>query len=80
VKTIAQRWEEFRGWVMPPGVHESQVREMRRAFYAGFHASLMAGLEMADESGPNDDVGATMIQRLHEECQRFAADIQAGRA
>jgi hypothetical protein len=80
MKTVAQFWQGFQADVMPPGAPELQKREMRRAFYAGFFASLMAGLEMAAESGPNDDVGATMIQRLHDECHAFAADVQAGRA
>ena len=66
--------------VMPTGATAIQRREMKRAFYSGFHAALIAGIEMADESGANDDIGCTMIQRLHDECQRFAVDIQAGRA
>lgn len=80
MKTIAQRWDEFAGVVMPPNCHPTQTREMKRAFYAGFQAALVAGLEMADESKDNDDIGATMIQNLHDECQRFAAEVAAGRA
>lgn len=80
MKTVAARWEEFSAGVMPAGAHPTQVQEMRRSFYAGFFSALMAGLQMADESGDNDDVGATMIQRLHDECHRFKADVAAGRA
>jgi hypothetical protein len=35
---------------------------------------------MAEESGDDDDLGATMMQSLHDECERFVADVQAGRA
>lgn len=80
MKTIAERWTEFEAAVMPKGAGSLQRVEMRRAFYAGFQCSLFAGLEMAAESGDNDDIGATMIQRLHEECSRFMHDVRAGRA
>lgn len=80
MKSIAERWKRFESLVMPAHAHATQRQEMKRAFYAGFHESLMAGLEMADESKDNDDVGATMIQRLYDECQQFAANIQAGKA
>lgn len=80
MRTIAQQWTEFEGRVLPAGAPDIQRREMKRAFYAGFFGALMAGMEMADESKASDDVGVTMIQRLHDECHRFAAEVQAGRA
>lgn len=80
MKTVAQRWADFEAAVMPKGAHVSQVREMRRSFYMGFWAALQAGLEMAAESGANDDVGATMIERLHQECLAFKAAVLEGRA
>jgi hypothetical protein len=57
-----------------------QRQEMRRAFYAGFYGALMAGLRMAEESGDDDDAGATMMQALHDECKAFALDVQKGKA
>jgi hypothetical protein len=79
MKTIADRWAVFDRVVLSKaGV--VQRKEMRRAFYAGFHESLLAMLDMANESGENDDVGETMIARLHKECEQFAADIAAGKA
>lgn len=80
MKTVKQRWNDFEAAVMPKGAHSSQVQEMRRSFYAGFWSALQAGLEVADESGASDDVGATMIERLHRECLDFKADVLAGRA
>jgi len=80
MQTIAQQWIGFEKAVMPATAGSLQRNEMRRAFYAGFAAALAAGLDMADESGENDDIGATMWQRLHEECAQFGRDIQAGRA
>jgi hypothetical protein len=79
VKTIAQWWQQFEAEVIPATAPAIQRQEMRRSFYAGFQASLRAGIEMADESKASDDIGVTMIQRLHEEAARFGADVQAGR-
>jgi hypothetical protein len=53
---------------------------MRRAFYVGFQQALLALHDAAIESGADDDLGAEMIQRLHDECDAFANDVAAGRA
>jgi hypothetical protein len=80
VKTIAQRWAEAERVLAPEGCHPIQRQETRRAFYMGFWASLQAGLEMATESGDNDDIGATMIERMHQECRDFMKAVTAGKA
>jgi hypothetical protein len=80
MKTVAQLWASFEARVLPKTAGAVQRQEMRRAFYAGFAGALGAGLEMAEESGDDDDLGATMMQSLHDECERFVADVQAGRA
>ncbi len=80
MKTIAQSWQTFEAQVLPKSAGAVQRQEMRRAFYAGFHGCLTCMVQMADESGKNDDIGVTMVQRLHDECARFAVDLQAGRA
>lgn len=80
MKTVAQQWASFEESVMPKNAPSIQRIEMRRAFYAGFYSALMAGLQMANESGDDDDLGATMMQALHDECARFMADVREGRA
>ncbi len=41
IKTVAEEWEAFLAAVFPEGgAPEDQVREMRRAFYAGGWALL----------------------------------------
>lgn len=71
---------ELANAIFYPGTSVLQMKEMRRAFYAGFQAALMAGIEMADETGADDVAGVAAIQRLHEECQAFARDVANGRA
>lgn len=36
--TIKEQWLSFKASVMPPDAPAIQVREMKLAFYAGFHA------------------------------------------
>ena len=80
MKTVKKRWQEFEAAVMPKGASPLQVQEMRRSFYAGFYSALHSCLEMADESGENDDVGVTMLDGLYRECLAFKEDVAAGRA
>jgi hypothetical protein len=80
MKTVAELWASFESAVIPESAGAVQRREMRRAFYAGFRGALIAGVQMADESGDDDDLGVTMIQRLHDECNAFIVDLHTGRA
>ncbi len=81
MRTIAQRWAEFEAAILDPiGAGDLQRKETRRAFYAGFQASLTAGIEMAEESGDDDEAGVLMIAALHEECLQFSGEIAMGRA
>ena len=79
MRTIAQVWAQFDAKVLV-NAGEVQRREMRRAFYAGFHSCLVASLDIARESRDNDDLGATMMERLSQECLAFVDEIKAGRA
>ena len=80
MKTVEQTWLEFGNAIFQPGTSVLQIKEMRRAFYAGFYAALMAGIEMADETGDDDDAGIAAIERLHKECREFGAAVADGRA
>lgn len=80
MRTVAQWWEMFDAMVVPKDAHPIQRSEMKRAFYAGFTSALRAGIHMADESGDDDDAGAAMMENLHVECQRFAAEVLNGQA
>jgi hypothetical protein len=80
LKTIADWWADFESNVLPKGAGPIQHQEMRRAFYAGFHAALLAGFEMADASGDNDDLGATMMDRMYREAIAFSKSVTEGKA
>jgi hypothetical protein len=78
METIADYWKAFEEGCVPAGAGAVQRKEMRRTFYAGFHACLVAGLTVADEVGDDDDEGARRMERLHHECLAFAKAIGAG--
>jgi hypothetical protein len=80
MRTIAQQWTSFEAAVVPAAAGRVQRMEMRRAFYAGFQAALLATSEAAAECGDNDDLGASMIETLHRECGAFADAVARGRA
>lgn len=79
MKTIEQWWQQFEV-VLSPTAPAVQGQEMRRAFYAGFNASLQAGVEMADESGDDDDLGVRMMEDLYQQCREFARAVERGEA
>ncbi len=80
MKTIAQRWTEFEAQVISPDAGPVQRQEMRRAFYAGFNEALVASLQMAEESGNDDELGVAMMESLHRECREFVSSVLTGRA
>lgn len=80
MKTAAERWTDFEQTVLPPTVSAIERQEMRRAFYVGFQACLFAAIDIANESDGDDERGAEMMERLHEECREFAAAMLLGHA
>lgn len=79
MKTIAEQWKEISGFI-PKNASPVQVRECRRFFYAGFLCCLSTSTDIAVECRDSDDIGATMLKNLHDECTQFALDMNEGRA
>lgn len=77
VKTIADRWEDFRARVISPVAPAIQVSEMRMAFYAGFKAMLDAELEIADLD--SQTAGVAILHALHEEAITFGRSYRSPR-
>lgn len=78
--TMAASWGNFAELVMPPNAPDSQRREMRRAFYAGFHQALVTLEHAVGPDEVDEDAGVKVLEALHEEAERFAADVANGRA
>jgi hypothetical protein len=78
--SIADKWNQFAQLVFRPGTSEIQIRDMRRAYYIGFHTALLTLLHGVSEGDEPTDSDVAYLSQLHEECERFAADIKRGRA
>jgi hypothetical protein len=79
LRTIAQHWAAFERLVLPADCGPVQRQEMRRAFYCGAHAVLTITLEISSAE-VSEDAGAAILEGLHDECRRFATDVQERRA
>ena len=75
IKTIDQRWDVFRRQVLPEAAGAVQLREMKRAFFAGAAALLGASLEVSILS---DDAAVVVLEGLHEEAHDFSTREHMG--
>lgn len=74
-------WNNFRNHVMHPASPPDQVREMRRAFYAGVECALnRIGSEMSAGDSLDDPSDEQVIREVNQELQQFAKDVKEGRA
>lgn len=78
---ILALWNQFRTQVMSPAAPDVQVREMRKAFYAGVECTLnRLGQEMTPGDSCDDPQDERVIREVHQEIDEFVADVKAGRA
>jgi len=77
---IAEAFEAYRQDVISADAPEIQVRECRRAFYAGaqgFFAGVLCGFD--DDHEPTED-DLLLMDNVHRELLDFAADVVKGLA
>ncbi len=74
---IEQVWKEYRWRVVPLDATEYQVIESRRAFYAGAAGLIKMALHSTSKSQAE---AARDMSSLRKECERFQAEVAAGRA
>jgi hypothetical protein len=77
--TVRDAWDSYVAGVMPPDAPPDQIRECRRAFYAGFWAMLNINIGIG-EDGVTEAMGVFVLESLVRECRAFNADVQQGRA
>ena len=79
-RTVRDEWNDYRAKVVPATAPPMQVRECRRAFYAG---AEMLMCQILNTMSPGTDAMQSdmdYIALLHNELLAFAADVKAGRA
>ena len=75
IESVAQAWDDYRAIVMPKNAGPTQVKECRRAFYAGAE-TLFAMTRLLEPAFIPDD--AAYVANLHDELIAFAHDVQEG--
>lgn len=76
--SLAEAWKLYRAQVIPPNAPSVQIKESKRAFYAGAQASFHA-LTSIDDSLP-DVEGVAIIEGINVELQTFKKQVESGRA
>ena len=76
---LQEGWKKFKDKVIPKDASPVQVRDMKRAFYAG--AMVTDGYyDMFSRPEISEDEGVSMIQKYKEEIDLFFVDVKEGRA
>jgi hypothetical protein len=76
--TVAEMWEDYQLKVVPAEAPEIQVRECRRAFYAGAASMYIdCTFGIGDPSVP-EKVGEAHLEKIWEELQAFKRAVGKG--
>ena len=76
--TLADGWDKYRAKVMSKAAGETQVKECRRAFYAGAE-SFFDTIYSALEAGPETtDVEVAKLAGMERELVEIAAKVVCG--
>lgn len=80
MKLIADAWRDFEIKVIPLNAHKIQRTECRRAFYAGAISMWRGILTMLEPGTEPTDADLKKMDEIKAEIDRYAVDLQAGRA
>lgn len=69
-RSLAAMWASYARSVIPPGESAAAIRNNMFAFYGG--ASYVLDLLLAVGAEEDEEVGAELLARLHEELRLFA--------
>jgi hypothetical protein len=79
-RTVAQAWGDYRLLVVSKTASAAQIKEIRRAFYAGAESlmvEILNGLSPGPDAKPSDE---DFLNALHAELLAFASDVKKGLA
>lgn len=80
MKRLEAAWALYRAQVIPADAGKVQVKEARRAFYAGAQAMLNEQITMLDLSTEITEADLRKMDELDHELKQFATDVQRGMA
>jgi len=76
---LSRRWASLRELAMADVTSPIQIKEMRRAFYAGAQA-VFSGVKRVGEPDISEAEGVDFFERVDVELQAFLKAIEDGRA
>ncbi len=79
MNTIQEQWALFSTLVIPANAPAIQKQQMKLAFYAGVESTLRIQFNIGDKA-ISEDAGVAILEGIHDECRRFAADMATGKA
>lgn len=84
MRRIAAAWAQYHERVLPPDAGRIQVKESKRAFYAGAEAMIITMLRSFEPStGPEGDeptdADMAVMDELRAELMEFARGVGEGR-
>lgn len=71
---ILEEWNTYREMVIPPNAPEIQLKEMRRAFFAGASMCFTLMVNKSDDQ----DAGLQLLTDIDEEFRSFAERTKTG--
>ena len=74
---LEQKWTEYRLRVIPLNAPDFQKIESRRAYMAGAAAVIKIALHFTGQSAQE---ASRNMHKLRQECERYQAEVTAGRA
>ena len=77
MNTVQQQWETYQSDVIAQDAHEIQIKETKRAFFAGVGAALALFETIGHDSISSDGKDA-MIYGLFDEIGRFRNSVHSG--
>jgi hypothetical protein len=79
---IQKQWESFIAAVLPDGGPDVQIREMRRAFFAGAVSLFHTINNILDPTHPDEvtEWDMQVMNWIADEIDGYKADLEAGRA
>lgn len=77
---IAKGWTSYLVMVVPSDAGPEQVRETKRAFYAGAQHFLLTVMKIMDPGEEPTDADMARIDAMEVELEAFADDVAGGRA
>ena len=75
--TIQEQWESYKAQVIPKGATDGQIRETKKAFYAGVNAILY--LQMTMPKTLSEDAEVAMMEGWVDEISQFVQEVTNGK-